>query len=221
MTPGPEDETRALPPDRAAPADRTAPLPPGLSAPPAWSGRAEVPSPRPEDYREPADWYAEEAAGRPWWLPILWGVLALLLLALLGGGLWLALRSADDEPAPPVTPSVSPTRASPRTEAPTTSAAPTTGSPSAAPTTAAAEVPMPPVVNLPLATAQAILDRTGLAYEVEYRISDRPAGTVLETDPEAGEPVSEDEEVTLVVSRGEPTPESPTGTASAEPTPTG
>ena len=79
---------------------------------------------------------------------------------------------------------------------------------------------MPPVENLPLATAQAILDRSGLAYRVEYRTSDRPAGTVLETEPEAGELVSEGEEVTLVVSRGERTPASPTVTPSAEPTPT-
>ncbi|MFI7574521.1 PASTA domain-containing protein [Micromonospora sp. NPDC049497] len=211
-----------MPADRTAPVDRTAPLPPDRSTPPAWSGRAEVPGPRPADYREPADWYAEEPGGRPWWLPILWGVLALLLLALVGGGLWLALRSADDAttPTPTSSPSQSPTRASPTTGAPTTSAAPTSSSPSAPPTTEAVEVPMPPLVNLPLATAQGILDRSGLAYRVEYRTSGRPAGTVLETDPEAGELVSEGEEVTLVVSRGERTPASPTVTPSAEPTPT-
>ncbi|MGN9811962.1 PASTA domain-containing protein [Micromonospora sp. BQ11] len=209
-----------MPPDRAAPVDRTAPLPPERStSPAAWSGRAEVPGPRPADYREPADWYAEEPGGRPWWLPILWGVLALLLLALVGGGLWLALRSADDAtPAPSPSPSV--TRASPTTGAPTTSAAPTSGSPSASPTDEPVEVPMPPLENLPLETAQGILDRSGLAYRVEYRTSDRPAGTVLETEPEAGEQVPEGEEVTLVVSRGERTPDSPTVTPSGEPTPT-
>ncbi|MER7333271.1 MULTISPECIES: PASTA domain-containing protein [unclassified Micromonospora] len=220
--PGPEgpqpagdDATRSMPVDRTAPLDRTAAMPPERSGPAAWSGRAEVPPPRPADPREAAEWYAEEPGGRRWWLPILWGVVALLLLGLLGVGLWLALQSADDDPAVPgLSPSPSVTRVSPTTPAPT-SAAPTTPSPSASPTTsAAAQVPMPPVVNLPLATAQAILDDLGLGHRVEYRESDRPEGTVIRTDPDAGELVPDGEEVTLVVSRGAP---SPTG---GEPTPT-
>ncbi|MFG3710617.1 PASTA domain-containing protein [Micromonospora sp. NPDC047730] len=210
------DATRSMPVDRAAPLDRTAAMPPERSGPAAWSGRAEVPPPRPADPREAAEWYAEEPGGRRWWLPILWGVVVLLLLGLLGVGLWLALQSADDDdPAVPgLSPSPSVTRASPTTPAPT-SAVPTTPSPSAPPTTSApAQVPMPPVVNLPLATAQAILDDLGLGHRVEYQESDRPEGTVIRTEPEAGELVPDGEEVTLVVSRGAATP---TG---GEPTPT-
>ncbi|SCL59955.1 PASTA domain-containing protein [Micromonospora citrea] len=224
--PGPEggapaagDATRPMPADRTAPMDRTAAVPPGRSGPPAWSGRAEVPPPRPADPREAGtEWYAEEAGGRRWWLPILWGVVALLLLGLFGVGLWLALESADDDPPGP-DPSPSVTRASPTTPAPT-SAAPTTPSPSATPTTTAAGVPMPPVVNLPLATARAILDDLGLEHRVEYRESDRPEGTVIRTEPEAGEPVPEGEEVTLVVSRGAPSPTGGEPTPTAAPTPT-
>ncbi|MGK5676332.1 PASTA domain-containing protein [Micromonospora sp. URMC 106] len=222
--PGPEggapaggDATRPMPGDRTAPMDRTAAMPPERSGPPAWSGRAEVPPPRPADPREAGtEWYAEESAGRRWWLPILWGVVVLLLLGLLGVGLWWALQSADDDPTgPDPSPSPSVTRASPTTAAPT-SAAPTTPASSAPPTTsAAAQVPMPPVVNLPLETARAILDDLGLDHRVEYRASDRPEGTVIGSEPEAGELVPDGEEVTLVVSRGAP---SPTG---GEPTPTG
>ncbi|MFG1778797.1 PASTA domain-containing protein [Micromonospora sp. NPDC049048] len=200
--------------------DRTRPLPPPeRSGPAVWSGRAEVRPAGPADQSE-AEWYAEEQGSRRWWLPILWGVIVLLLVGLLGVGLWLALQPGDDEPSgPEPSPSPSVTRASPTTAAPT-SAAPTSSSPSASPSPSApAQLPMPPVVNLPLATAQAILDDVGLSHRVEYETSDRPAGTVLRTEPEAGELVPEDGEVTLVVARAAT---SPTGgvTPSVEPTAT-
>ncbi|WP_236648779.1 hypothetical protein [Micromonospora sicca] len=126
------DATRALPPtgDRTArqqPADRTAPLPV------AWSGRAGVPPPRPVGYQEAGtEWYTEEQAGRRWWMPILLGILALLLIALIGVGVWLALRAADrgPEPSPSLTPG--PTTAPATTAAPT-SAAPTTQPPTTRP----------------------------------------------------------------------------------------
>ncbi|MER7460476.1 PASTA domain-containing protein [Micromonospora sp. NPDC126480] len=214
------DETRALPADRTAPLDSTAPLPPA-GGPPAWSGRAGVPPPRPSEYRETTDWYAEDQGGRRWWSPILWGVVILLLLGALGTGLWLALNAGDDEPTgPEPSPSAPVTRASPTTGAATTSAAPTSASPSASPTEEPGGVPMPPVVNLPLATARAILDRAGLDYRVEYRASDRPAGTVIDTEPDVGELVPEGAEVTLTVSRPETSPDGPEATPSPEPTPT-
>ncbi|MEH1099467.1 PASTA domain-containing protein [Micromonospora sp. CPCC 205561] len=220
--PGADDATRQVPTDRTAPMDRTAAMPPERSGgPAAWSGRAEVPPPRPADPRE-AEWYAGEQGSRRWWLPILWGVIVLLLLGLLGVGLWLALQSTDDDDPGGPQPSASATRPSPTTAAPTTASptsAPTSSSPSASPTTPAAQLPMPPVVNLPLETAQAILDDLGLGHRVEYQESDRPAGTVLSTDPEAGELIPDGEEVTLVVARGAA---SPTGgvTPSVEPTAT-
>ncbi|PZF98636.1 PASTA domain-containing protein [Micromonospora deserti] len=231
--PGPDDRTAGGPPapggephrptpaDATAPLDRTAPLPPERPGRAAWSGRAEVPPPRWADYREPAgtEWYAEEQSDRRWWLPIFWGVLLLLLLGLLGIGLWLLLESADEVTGPEPSPSPSLISPSPTTPTPT-SAAPTTASPSAPATTAAAQVPMPPLVNLPLTTAEAILDRLGLGYRVEYRTSDRPPGTVIRTEPETGDPVGEGEEVTLVVSRAEPSPSGSAVTPSPEPTPT-
>ncbi|MFE9193223.1 PASTA domain-containing protein [Micromonospora sp. NPDC007208] len=210
---------QTMPIDRSAgtrpgpPADRTAPIPP------AWSGRAEVRSPRPDD---PAgEWYVEEQGGRRWWLPILWGVLALLLAGLLGGALWLVRSQQDDDRDDPgSTPSVPPTSApsAPPTSAATTSAAPTSESPSspAATTDAPDEVPVPPLAGLPQATAEGLLARLGLTYRVVYRPSELPPGTVVGTEPGAGTSVSTDDEVLLIISQAEP----PTGASPITPSPT-
>ncbi|WBC11038.1 PASTA domain-containing protein [Micromonospora sp. WMMA1947] len=220
------EATRAMPRDAG---DATRPLPGGPAEPGgpldattpqapvgAWSGRAGVPPPRPAGYPEPgSDWYGDEQAGRRWWMPILLGVLALLLLGLIGVGVWLALRAADrdSDPGPPV-PSISAqTSAAPTTAAPTTpsSSPPSTPPPSTEPV----EVPMPPLVGLPEAAARAALDRLDLEYRVQRRASDRPAGTVISTDPEAGYPVGEDDRVTIVVAVPAPPTSGPTTAGSA------
>ncbi|MEU0076525.1 PASTA domain-containing protein [Micromonospora tulbaghiae] len=200
------------------PLDATAPQEPVG----AWSGRAGVPPPRPAGYPEPgAEWYGDEQAGRRWWMPILLGVLALLLLGLIGVGVWLALRAADRNSDPgPAVPSISAqTSAGPTTAAPT-SAAPSSSPPSTPATTAPVEVPMPPLVGLPEAAARAALDRLDLDYRVQRRASDRPAGTVISTDPEAGYPVGEDDRVTIVVAVPAPPTSGPTTPGSAPATTT-
>ncbi|MEW2589239.1 PASTA domain-containing protein [Micromonospora aurantiaca] len=196
------------------PLDATAPQEPVG----AWSGRAGVPPPRPAGYPEPGgEYYGDEQAGRRWWMPILLGVLALLLLGLIGVGVWLALRAADrnSDPGPPV-PSISA-----QTSAAPTSAAPSSSPPSTPPaTTAPVEVPMPPLVGLPEAAARAALDRLDLDYRVQRRASDRPAGTVISTDPEAGYPVGEDDRVTIVVAVPAPPTSGPSTPGSAPATTT-
>ena len=222
---GSPDETAPVgrPPDETAPVERpagaTAPLPPTQrSGPAAWSGRAEVPSVRPGADRELAsnEWYADEQPGRPWWLPILWGIVLLLLVGLLGVGLWLARQASDEDGTAPQSPQ-------PTTQAPPTSASasPTTRSPSP-PTTspAPAQLPVPPLVGLSEAAARAMLDQLDLDYEVRYRPSDRPAGTVISTDPEAGELVEAGDEIMLVVAVASPSPGSTTGEPTTEPTAT-
>ncbi|MCG5442178.1 PASTA domain-containing protein [Micromonospora sp. NIE79] len=208
---------QTMPIDRSAgtrpgpPADRTAPIPP------SWSGRAEVRSPRPDDAG--GEWYVEEQGGRRWWSPILWGVLALLLAGLLGGALWLVLAQQDDRDDRGPTPSPSPTSApsAPPTSAAPTSAAPTSESPSSSPTTEAPEeVPVPPIVGLPQATAEGLLTRLGLPYRVVYRPSELPPGTVVGTEPEAGTSVSTDDEVLLIISQAQPS----TGASPTTPSPT-
>ncbi|WP_410810564.1 PASTA domain-containing protein [Micromonospora sp. 067-2] len=217
----PPDET--MPIDRSASgqpgtsADRTAPLPPERAAPP-WSGRAEVRTPRPA---EPAgEWYAEEQGGRRWWLPILWGVLALLLVGLVGAAVWVVLAAQDDDPDEPAgTPSRPPASATTAaaTSAAPTSAAPTSESPSSSvPTSAPVETTVPPLAGLPQATAEGLLGRLGLTYRVVYRPSELPPGTVVGTEPDAGTAVSPDEEVLLVVSQARPS----TGVSSTAPGPT-
>ncbi|MFI7507528.1 PASTA domain-containing protein [Micromonospora aurantiaca] len=188
----------------------------------AWSGRAGVPPPRPAGYPEPgSEWYGDEQAGRRWWMPILLGILALLLLGLIGAGVWLALRAADrnSDPGPPVPSASAQTSAAPTTAAPT-SAAPSSSPPSTLATTAPVEVPMPPLVGLPEAAARAALDRLDLDYRVQRRASDRPAGTVISTDPEAGYPVGEDDRVTIVVAVPAPPTSGPSTPGSAPATTT-
>ncbi|MEU5721047.1 PASTA domain-containing protein [Micromonospora sp. NPDC047738] len=210
---GNDDATRPLPPDRSGGADATAWQEP-LAAAPAWSGRAGVPPPRPAGYPEPGtEWYAEEQSGRRWWMPILLGILALVLIALIGLGVWLALTAAERNSGPPPVPSATSSSA-PETSAAPTTTAPSTSPPTTPPTTAPARVPVPPLVGLPEDAARAVLDRLNVDYRVVRRPSDRPAGTVIETDPAAGELVSADDQVTVVVARaGAPT------TATATPTP--
>ncbi|WP_422737599.1 PASTA domain-containing protein [Micromonospora sp. WMMD729] len=201
------DET--MPIDRAAsasPADRTAPMPAARATPPSWSGRAEVRAPRPAE--PSADWYMEEQGGRRWWLPILWGVLALVFAALLGAALWVVLSAREDDPDNPATPSVPPTSvtAAPSSSAPT-SAAPTSATPSSpAATTEGAQIPVPPLTGLSQSTAEGLLDRLGLSYRVVYRPSELPPGTVVRTDPEAGTLVPTDQEVLVVISQARPSP---------------
>ncbi|GAA4677727.1 PASTA domain-containing protein [Phytohabitans rumicis] len=224
------DETRPLPAadeTQSVPvADETQQIPAGdettkIPATPEqpWSGRAGVPPPAATPLRGPTpyDWEpADEGAGRRWWLPIVLGIVALLLLGVLAVGIWLIVRAEETEPS---TPTPSPTLAP--TSAPATSAAPTTGPP---PTTAAATVPVPPLVGLTQNQARAALEELGLGYRLVFRQSTQPAGTVIETDPAAGVAVPEGTEVTIVIATVPPTSAPPTSaapaTTAAEPTPT-
>jgi hypothetical protein len=224
LPPAGGDRTAALPPTSG---DRTAALPPtaggapaasGSDRGPAWSGRAGVPPPRPAAAGSPPEWgggeYYEQS-DRRWWMPILVGVVALILIGVLIFGGWLILQSTGDGDAPPA-PSPSPT-ASP-TPRPT-SAAPTTASPTPEQTTPAS-VPMPPLVGLPRQAATDLLDGLSIDYQVRLRPSNRPAGTVIETDPAAGEPVAEGEPVILVVAEAaspEPGPTGPSTSAGPDP----
>ncbi|QKW11374.1 PASTA domain-containing protein [Verrucosispora sp. NA02020] len=221
-TPGDTAPDATAPMDRTpgepAPADATAPLPPTQrSGSAAWSGRAEVPSVRPGFDGEPAggDWYPDDQASRRWWLPILWGVVLLLLLGLLGLGLWLVRQALDEDGSTPPSPQ-------PTTQAPPTTAAPspTTPSPSSPPTTSAApaQLPVPPLTGLSEAAARALLDQLDLGYEVEYRPSDQPSGTVIATEPGAGVLVEAGDEIRLVVAAASPSPSPTTGAPTAEPT---
>jgi len=208
--------TRRFGPDEVAgaggsgPAEEAVPSPgPGEQRavpgrPAVWSGRAEVPA-NAAPVRTPApEWYeGDERVGRRWWLPILAGVVALLLLGVLAYGGWLIARSGDeDRPSAPATPA-RPETSSPSRETPTTGR--TTRS-------APARIIMPSLVGLSAITARRILDQLGIAHRMESRPSGRPPGQIIETDPPAGSPVSPGQRVTLVVVEPTSSPRAPTPT---------
>lgn len=171
---------------------------------PRWSARAGVPPPWANPH--PAGSEPGGAQGRHWdpeddryeqrwWLPIVFGLVALLLLAVLAFGIWLIVRAWDAGTPPPIPTTTSATESP---SAPPTTAA-TTRPPSAGPTTPAGVV-MPSLVGLPQDLAQSRLDQLGLNYRLRFRPSrNQAAGTVLATDPEAGAPVRSGEAVILVI----------------------
>lgn len=175
---------------------------------PAWSGRAEVRPPQPVGGRPEADWTAAVPPQRDrWWMPIVVGIIALILLGVLGWAIWLIVRDSDDEtPAPVATTSATSgetatTQASSPSPTPTTTSAspsPTLSSSTASP--AASEVQIPALRGLSLPEAQVALRSTGLNYRLIYRpASDVPPGTVIDSDPVEGQEVPPDTTVTLVI----------------------
>ena len=178
---------------------------------PAWSGRAEVRTPLPgrTDYPD-TDWTAvpaREPRGR-WWTPIVVGIIALVLLAVLGWASYLIVQNwnSDETPAPPATAPTAPaTTAATGTAAPTTeptTTQPTTTAPVATPSTTnptITEITIPALSGLALPQAQAALNQMGLSYRLIFRASDAPPGTVIDSDPKEGQEVPPDTTVTLVV----------------------
>ncbi|MGN9908082.1 PASTA domain-containing protein [Phytohabitans sp. LJ34] len=206
------DETRQMP---AADETRQMPAADEPEQPAAWSGRAGVPPPDSTVVREPVptEWAPPEDGGGKWWMPIVVGIVALLLVGALIAGIWLIYNANKVEPSP--TPSQSPTPAP--TSAPATSAAPTT-SPPPPPTTAPADVPVPPLAGLTSEQARDELDRLGLSYRLVYRPAEEPANTVIETQPEEGAVVPPGTEITLVIASPLTPTAAPTATPTVEPT---
>jgi hypothetical protein len=180
---------------------------------PAWSGRAEVRAPQPGRGYPEVDWAAAAEPGTKdrWWMPIVVGIIALILLALLGWAIYLIVQDSDSKtPVPAATTS---TAAAPTQTAATTTTAQTTP-PSSAPTTTPpitmpstteptdTEVTVPALRGLALPAAQAALNATGLNYRLKFREVDAPAGTVVDSDPAEGQEVPPDTVVTLVVAAG-------------------
>jgi hypothetical protein len=138
-------------------------------------------------------------------MPILIGVVGLLLLGVLGYGLWLIAAEEDAEPGLVPTPTVAVPTAAPTTERP---------SPTAAPTTEAQQVRVPDLVGMSLDDAQAELEDLGLTYRVRYQTTaEQEPGAVLETRPDSGSRVEPGSRVTLTVAAAPPTQGPPTPTA--------
>lgn len=172
----------------------------------AWAGRAQVRPPRPsrEDWGPAGDWSADEPRVPPskWWMPIVVGVVALVLLGALGWGVYLIATNSDAPSDSPAVPQISaPTVQTPRTSAPVTR--PTTTPPTTQPTTTEptgpTEITVPALLGLSQEEAEQALARRGLKSRTIFRPSDNPAGTVIDSDPAEGQEVPPDTQVTLVI----------------------
>jgi hypothetical protein len=180
----------------------------------AWQGRAEVRAPQPGTYQEQTDDWPAPIAREPrdrWWMPIVVGIIALILLAALAFGIYLIVQNTGNDPAPAPTtpPTVAPTQTT--TQPPTTppSTEPTTTSPSPTPSTTeptTSEITIPALKGMPLQAAEAALSNVGLHWRVLYREDDALGGTVIDSDPAEGQEVPPDTRVTLVVAGGNTQP---------------
>jgi len=183
--------------------------PAGQPAAGTWSGRAGVRPPTDEDaVPGDADWNVREPERSNWLLPVIFAVVLVLLVGLLGLGLWLSLRN-DKTP-------VTPASTGPRP----TSAAPTSASPSATPSAtvsaSATIASLPDLTGLSYAAAVTLLTGIGLVPErVDTITTDLPAGYVIRTDPAGPRDLPVGTKVRLFVAVAPP----PT-TAPATPSPT-
>jgi hypothetical protein len=211
VSPGPArpDATSIMPPVDAEPAWGAAEAP--------WSGRAEVRPPRSGEYPS-TDWTTEPPAEPPskWWMPIVIGILALVLLALLGVGIWLIVRAqnkADTTPAPAISVTA------PATARPTTQD--TTQAATTQPTTAAPTVPavtIPALRGMSQDAAREALSRRGLSSRLRFvNSTDASPGTVIDSDPAEGQQVPPDTVVTLVIAAQPQTTPPPTTTGASAP----
>jgi cytoskeletal protein RodZ len=182
-------------------ADSTSVLP-AVERESAWSGRAEVRPPRPSEFPS-GGWDVvtpreREPRGK-WWTPIVVGIVVLLLLALLGWGVWLIARARtkDDSTTPAVTPSAAAPATTQQSSPPRTE--PTT-TPTASEPTVPTGVSVPALVGLSSAEARQALDRSGLSYRLRFVTrADATAGTVVDSDPKEGQRVPSDTVVTLII----------------------
>ncbi|GAA2587964.1 hypothetical protein GCM10010399_17490 [Dactylosporangium fulvum] len=204
---GPDETVHDVPPPPAA--DPTAVQPPVDDAP-RWSARANVPRPGDPGFRRPApqEWVTEEEdpyQGRSWLTPVIVGMVALVLVAVLTTGIWLIYRATEqgantpEDPAPALSVGSSavplPTTAATTEEVPSSEPAPTTTAPSPA-----GPVVVPRLRGATLAEATVKLQVLGLNVAVERKADGSVApGEVLSTRPGEGEAVEPGDTVTLVV----------------------
>jgi PASTA domain len=191
------DATEGMPPVEPG-VDETKAMPPVEDAP-RWTARAGVP---PRATPAPVPWEEESPVedpygGRSWFRPIVVGIVALLLAAALGTGVWLIYQSTKRNQGPTITPTPS---LATSTAAPTT-AAPTSAAPS--PT----QSPPPATVQIPTnlkgqsqQVASAALTALGLQVSIVRQPSTTVApGIVIDTLPPGGATVPVGSTVTVVV----------------------
>jgi len=184
-------------------------IPEAKPGPPRWSARAQV---RPPDIDHgagvQADWdEAAERLPRGLFVPVLVTATVVLLLALIGLGVWLVLHNRSTTPGVPPSNVVTSSPGTPTTKPPATRT-------TAPPTTVPALVPIPDLRGKDYGTAAAELTALGFVpSRSDESDPELPAGQVIGTDPPAGNQLLPGTKITVRVSTGPavvPTTESPT-----------
>jgi hypothetical protein len=177
---------------------------------PRWSARAQVPPTAPvrRPMREEEQWGAAPEQPPRSVLPVLIAVVAVILLVIIGLGVWLALRNRNT-PTTPLTTGPPTTTAPPTTTTPppTTTAPPTTTTPPPT-TTAPVGITIPDLSgNDPTAARQLLMSLgvTVAAQQVTQPSTTVRAGRVIGTQPGVGTVVLPGQTVTLIISSGPPT----------------
>jgi hypothetical protein len=226
VVPPAEDATTALP---AADEADAATVP--VDAP-RWAGSAPVPAPDDADlnYPEPhppvreaapGTWEQDEPRSRV--TPAVIVLVVVVLLAMLGTGLWLIFSSSGDNsaPNPGATQPSATTQQTTATPAPTTETTPppTTPPPTTPPPPPTTPPPAVPVqvtvptdlVGKPEAVARQRLVAIGLVPQTSRRVAPAPPGTVIDTEPGGGSIVDKGTQVVLIVAVAPPTSPSSKG----------
>ncbi|MDR7280092.1 PASTA domain-containing protein [Catenuloplanes atrovinosus] len=225
------DQTRRMDPVQGGPAG-----PGGTGGPDPWTARASVRPPEPAgSYAQPdpfsrtdPGWGEPDEPNRKWLMPVMWGVIALLLILLLSVGIYFGTRGGGGDPEPTRTPTAAATPTAERTSA-EPSEEPTSEEPASPETTApsptrAAEVEVPRMTGYTLQEAQQELAGRDLPFALVYQTTDDfDPDTVVDTDPPGGAVVPKGTKITITVARApEPTaPAAPTGGPTTEPGPNG
>jgi hypothetical protein len=220
------EATRALPADgeatRALPADGEATR---QVTPQIWAARVPVPvedaplrDPSPAQWREESE---PQERGGSLVRPAVITLIVLILLAMLGTGLWLIFKGSGRSSAPTPGTSATPSGIPAPTETGTD-----TDTPTAASTTVTGQVAVPDVVGQTEAAAGQLLTAKGLTYTVVRRsVAGADPGTVTAAQPGAGTMVGPGTRVTLIVAAAPtpapttPGPTTPGPTRSAQATP--
>ncbi len=170
---------------------------------PIWAGRAGVRTAGPGGAG--TEWVPEppDGTGARWLTPVLVTIVALVLLGLLGWGIYLIVQNSSNEPespAPAVTvPAAVPSAATGPAREPPSPAA-TSATPSSTPPSTPSDVAIPALRGLSLNEARAALSRTGLSYRLRFvATTEAPPDTVIASDPAEGTQVPADTVINLIL----------------------
>jgi hypothetical protein len=173
---------------------------PPVDSPEQWTARASVPKPGsgpiwPTEPEPEPDPYG----GRSWLTPVVVALVAFLLIAVVGVGVYLIYRHGKSDVTPAPSPSVPSSAPAP------SSAAPTSASPSPSPSPSNTSpipvlVPVPPVGGEAERVATEQLRLLGLNVKVQRRVDTTvEPGRVIGTEPPPGTMVPAGSTVVLIV----------------------